>query len=287
MPVVSLKEIVDRAFAERYGVPAINVVNDLTMEAVLAAAVQERSPVIIQTSVKTVRSIGLDLLFAMWREMTAGIEVPVSLHLDHCPDRAVISACLRKGWNSVLFDASSLPVEENQRQTIEVVAEARSYGAHVEGRDRGDHRGGRRHRLGRGCRNPVASGGDRVHRGRPGSTCSPRRSATRTASTAPSPSSTRSASPTSSRHEPVPIALHGGTGMTDAQFTDLIARGCAKVNISTALKVSYMQANLDFLRGAEERNSWDPPSLFSAVRAAVLDLAADHMRKFGSVGKAW
>ena len=63
--------------------------------------------------------------------------------------------------------------------------------------------------------------------------------------------------------QPIPIALHGGTGMTDAQFTDLIARGCAKVNISTALKVSYMQANLDFLRGAEERDSWDPPSLFS------------------------
>ena len=75
--------------------------------------------------------------------------------------------------------------------------------------------------------------------------------------------------------------------MTDAQFTDLIARGCAKVNISTALKVTYMRANLDFLRAAEERDSWDPPSLFTAVRGAVLDLAADHMRKFGSVGKAW
>ena len=54
MPVVPLKEIVDRAFAERYGVAAINVVNDLTMEAVLAAAVEQRAPVIIQTSVKTV-----------------------------------------------------------------------------------------------------------------------------------------------------------------------------------------------------------------------------------------
>jgi fructose/tagatose bisphosphate aldolase len=87
--------------------------------------------------------------------------------------------------------------------------------------------------------------------------------------------------------EPIPIALHGGTGMTDAQFTDLIARGCAKVNISTALKVTYMKATLAFLRGAEERDSWDPPSLFSSVRGAVLDLAADHMRRFGSVGKAW
>ena len=75
--------------------------------------------------------------------------------------------------------------------------------------------------------------------------------------------------------------------MTDAQFTDLIARGCAKVNISTALKVAYMRANLDYLRTAEERDHWDPPSLFTSVRGAVLDLAADHMRRFGSVGRAW
>ncbi len=86
--------------------------------------------------------------------------------------------------------------------------------------------------------------------------------------------------------EPVPIALHGGTGMTDAQFSDLISRGCAKVNISTALKISYMKANLAFLRGAEQRDSWDPPSLFKDVRAAVMDMTAAHMRRFGSVGKA-
>jgi len=86
--------------------------------------------------------------------------------------------------------------------------------------------------------------------------------------------------------EPVPIALHGGTGMTDAQFRDLISRGCAKVNISTALKIAYMKANLGFLHGAEERDSWDPPSLFTHVRAAVMEMAAEHMRRFGSVGRA-
>ena len=59
--------------------------------------------------------------------------MPVALHLDHCPERDVISACLAKGWNSVLFDASKLTVEENKRQCIEVVAEARRYGADVEG----------------------------------------------------------------------------------------------------------------------------------------------------------
>jgi ketose-bisphosphate aldolase len=133
MPIVSMQEILDQAFRKRYGVAAFNIFNDLSLEAILAAAVEARSPVIIQTSVKTVKSLGLDVLFAMWTEMTRDISVPVSLHLDHCPDLEVISACLAKGWNSVLFDASALPVAENKRQTIGVVAEARRYGAGVEG----------------------------------------------------------------------------------------------------------------------------------------------------------
>ncbi len=75
--------------------------------------------------------------------------------------------------------------------------------------------------------------------------------------------------------------------MTDAQFADLIARGCAKVNISTALKRTFMKSNLTFLKQAETDDKWDPPSLFKAVRADVLAMAADHMRRFGSEGKAW
>jgi fructose-bisphosphate aldolase class II len=283
---VPLKEMLDRALTERYGIAAINVVNDLTLEAVLAAAVDQHSPVIIQTSVKTVRAAGMDLLFAMWRELTAGIEVPVSLHLDHCPDREFISDCLRKGWNSVLFDASALPVEENMRQTVEVVAEARSYGAHVEGEieaitgvedDIGSDEEARRQSL------PVAlefirTTGVDVFAPAIGNAhgvyhSEPRLDAQRVSDIVAA--------------KPIPIALHGGTGLTDAQFTDLIARGCAKVNISTALKVTYMKANLAFLRGAQERDTWDPPSLFTAVRTAVRDMAADHMRRFGSVGKAW
>jgi ketose-bisphosphate aldolase len=285
VPVVPLKDIVDRAFAERYGVAAINIVNDLTLEAVLAAAVQERSPLIVQTSVKTVRSIGLDLLYAMWRELTADIDVPVSLHLDHCPDREVISSCLRKGWNSVLFDASALPVEENKRQTIEVVAEARSYGASVEGEIEsitgvedgiGSNTESQRQSLpvaldfiratGVDVFAPAIGNAHGVYR------TEPRLDAQRVSDIVAA--------------QPVPIALHGGTGMTDAQFADLIARGCAKVNISTALKVRYMRASLAFLRDAEERDRWDPPSLFTAVRAEIIDMAAGFMGRFGSVGQA-
>ncbi|GAA3598890.1 class II fructose-bisphosphate aldolase [Kribbella ginsengisoli] len=286
MAVVALKEIVDRALADRYGVPAINIVNDLTLEAVLATAVDRRSPMIVQTSVKTVRSIGADVLMAIWRGMTAGIEVPVTLHLDHCPDRAVISDCLAKGWNSVLFDASVLPVEENQRQTVEVVREAHAVGAHVEGEIEsitgvedgiGSDAEAKRQSLEVSLAFIKETGVD-VFAPSIGN-------AHGIYSSAPELDGQRVTDLVEATG--IPIALHGGSGMTDAQFHDLIARGCAKVNISTALKIAYMKANLDFLRDAEAKNSWDPPSLFRHVRADVVTLVDGLVDRFGSAGKAW
>jgi fructose-bisphosphate aldolase class II len=85
----------------------------------------------------------------------------------------------------------------------------------------------------------------------------------------------------------VPIALHGGSGMTDAQFHDLISRGCAKVNISTALKIEFMTASLAFLKEAEAADKWDPPSLFKDVRSRIVDLTTGLAGTFGSAGKAW
>lgn len=285
MPIVPFKEILKDAFDKRYGVGAFNIVNDLTLEAVLQAAEAARSPVIVQTSVKTVKSIGLDVLYTMWIEMTRNITVPVCIHLDHCPDRAVITACLARGWGSVLFDASALPYEENRRQTIEVVAEAKPYGAGVEGEIEGikgvedgvgaDAESDRKTletaldfigATGVDCFAPAIGNAHGVYK------------------VTPQLDNQRVTDIVTTR--PIPIALHGGTGLTNQQFQDLIARGCAKVNISTALKMTYMQSNLAFLREAETKNKWDPPSLFKHVSQAVRDMVAGYLQVFGSVGKA-
>lgn len=85
----------------------------------------------------------------------------------------------------------------------------------------------------------------------------------------------------------VPIALHGGSGLSGDDFSDLIGRGCAKVNISTALKMRFMQANLIFLQAAAERDDWEPLALFRQVKREVQDVTTEHLRLFGSPGKAW
>ncbi len=283
MPVVPTQEILKRAFAERYGVAAINVVNDLTMEAVLAAAEELRAPLIVQTSVKHVEMTGVEVMYAMWAEMTKRISVPVALHLDHCPDRAVISACLAAGWNSVLFDASKLTVEENKRQCIEVVAEARRYGALVEGEIEGFKR-------------TEEMTGDEAEHVQTLETVVDFVEATGVDVFAPAIGNAHGTYKTAPHLDSqrvtdiveatgIPVALHGGTGMSAEQFTDLISRGCAKVNISTALKIAFMKSGYDFM--TENPGKYDPPSIFKAQRAAVKDMAADHIRKFDSVGKAW
>ena len=284
MPIVPTQEILQRAFRDRYGVAAINIVNDLTLEAVLAAAEELRAPLIVQTSVKTVKMEGADVLFGMWQSLAGQVSVPVALHLDHCPDRAVISDCLARGWNSVLFDASKLSVEENRRQCIEVVAEARRYGAAVEGEIEGiqgveDGVGSNApsaiqsldvaldfiRATGIDCFAPAIGNAHGMYR------------------TAPELDSQRVSDIVSA--EPIPIALHGGTGMRPEQFSDLIARGCAKVNISTALKIEFMKSGYDYMTA--HPGEYDPPALFRAQRAAVIEMAKGHITMFGSAGKAW
>lgn len=286
MPVVSMKEILDRAFTERYGVAAFNILNDLTIEAIFASAVEEQAPVIIQTSVKTVRQYGRDQLFGIFSALARDVPVPVTLHLDHCPERSVISDCLAGGWNSVLFDAHELDVAENLRQTTEVMAEARRYGANVEGEiegiqgvedDIGSDEASRAQsvevavefikKTGVDCFAPAIGNAHGQY------TAAPKLDHQRVTELVEATG--------------VPMALHGGTGLSEDQFRDLISRGCAKVNISTAIKESFMKSGLEFLRGAEEKGKWDPPSLFRHQRSAVLETARYHIRLFGGTGRAW
>ncbi len=282
MPIVPTREILARAFAERYGVAAINIINDLTMDAVIAAAEELRAPILVQTSPKTVKQTGLDVLYAMWVEMARRTTVPVALHLDHCPDRDVISDCLAKGWSSVLFDASKLTVEENKRQCIEVVAEARRYGADVEGEIEGFKR---TEDLTRDEAQHVQSLDvvvDFVRETGVDIFAPAIGNAHGTYKAAPTLDSQRVTDIVEATGKPV--ALHGGTGMAPEQFSDLIARGCAKVNISTALKIAYMQSGYDFM--TEHPGDFDPPKLFTAQYTAVKEMAKYHIRLFGSEGKA-
>jgi ketose-bisphosphate aldolase len=268
-----------------YAVPAVNILDDLSLRAVIAAAVAASSPMIIQISVKTVRSIGTDLITTMFRSAAADVPVPVALHLDHCPDRAVISDVVRAGWSSVLFDASNRDLETAERETAEVVAEAHAAGVDVEseieniigvedgvGSDVSLHSydvatlAAVAERTGVDLLAPQLGTAHGEYKAAP----------------VLLPSRVRELSALTERS----IVLHGGTGLSADDFATFIAAGVSKINISTGVKVAYMRSAEKHLAEARARDKWDPPSMFRDISDAVQAAIAVHIEEFGSAGKA-
>jgi fructose-bisphosphate aldolase class II len=283
--VAATRDLVGAAFAGRYAVPAFNVFDDFSLRGVLQAAEELRSPVIAQVSVKTVRGLGASYLRSLFLERASAVGIPASLHLDHCPDRAVASQALQAGFESLLFDASGLSFEDALAQTREVVAEARGYGAAVESEIEGirgveDGVGsaeeGERYPIERLAWFIAETGVDLfapaigTAHGRYGTAprLSPERVSALVAATG------------------IPQVLHGGTGLTADDFRDLVARGCAKVNVSTAIKEAFLKAGLGHLLQARAEGHWDPPRFFGAAEAAVAEAARRHITAVGAAGKA-
>ena len=85
---------------------------------------------------------------------------------------------------------------------------------------------------------------------------------------------------------PVPVVLHGGTGLTDDDFRRFITNGVAKVNLSTTLKLTYMRAAQAHIAAAEVKGKWEPVKMFDDISAAVKATVVEHMQQLGSAGAA-
>lgn len=268
-----------------YAVPAVNILDDLSLRAVVAGAVAASAPLIVQLSVKTVRSTGTELLTTMFRLATRDAPVPVALHLDHCPDRSVIDDVVAAGWSSVLFDASDRDLAAAERETAEVVAQAHAAGLDVEseieniigvedgiGSDVSRHSYSVRElvevaeRTGADLIAPQLGTAHGEYRARP--VLLPERVRELAALT------------------DLSIVLHGGTGLSAEDFRAFIAAGVSKINISTAVKVAYMRSAAAHLDDARARDRWDPPSMFRDVSAAVQAAIVPLVEQFGAAGHA-
>jgi len=282
MPVVSLPEIMDRAFQQRYGVAAFNTVDDITMDGVIKAAVKSRSPLIVQVSVKTVKFWGVEVVKDMFGDMAGRVPVPVTLHLDHCPDPEFAKTCLKAGWNSVLFDGSGLSYAENLTITRDIVTFAKQFGASVEGEvvgvpgvedGVGTEAGGELlpieqevdfiRETGIYCYAPPIGTAHGFYKAEPTIRYDRMDQLVKTTN--------------------LPMVLHGGTGLLDDVYGRLISLGAAKVNISTALKKTYADGFAKYLQ--QYPTQYDPLKLIGAVQNDVINKAQGLFRVFGSEGQ--
>jgi fructose-bisphosphate aldolase, class II len=129
--LVSALPLLKKARAKTFAVPAFNVNNLEILKAVMEAAKEMRSPVIIQTSEGAIHYAGMDYLTAMAR-VAATETVPVVFHLDHGKDLKLIRQAIRSGYTSIMFDGSLLPLRENVKKTKQVVSWAHPEGVSVE-----------------------------------------------------------------------------------------------------------------------------------------------------------
>ena len=129
---VTLKEVLKDADQLNLAIGAFNTHNLEMLPAIIKAAGNQKTPVIVQTSCGTANYVGHKNLVAVCKSMAEEYGVNVVLHLDHAKDFGEIRKAIRAGYSSVMFDGSSLPFKENILGTKQVVNFARDFGVSVE-----------------------------------------------------------------------------------------------------------------------------------------------------------
>jgi len=132
MKLVPFKEMLLQAQAGGYAVPALNVSNMETVQAITKAAQLEHSPLIVQLYHEDLEYAGVDFMTAMTITAAAPCTVPISLSLDHGKSFEQAKKCVDAGFTGVMIDLSSDDFKENIRATIEVVKYAHLRGVSVE-----------------------------------------------------------------------------------------------------------------------------------------------------------
>ena len=284
MSLMNMSRMLKKAKESGYAVGAFNILDYNSFKAVVNAAEELNSPVIVQTSVKTVLFWGYGAILSWAKELTEYSKVPVALHLDHCKDIDVIKECIDNGWTSVMIDASSKPFEENlslsgyvveiaKQKNVSVEAELGAIGGvedeiNVADDDTrlADPKKAERfcRELSLDCFAPAIGTAHGLYKGEPKIDFERLKVIAETTG--------------------IPLALHGGTGLSEKIFKNCIYLGCAKVNISTQLKHTFIDSFVSYQ--SEHPKEYNP---LNGLRAQYIKLKEDTIEKiqlFGSAGQA-
>ncbi len=132
MPLVTTTEMFKKAYAGGYAIGAFNVNNMETIQAIVEAADECRSPVILQVSAGARKYANPVFLRHLVQAAVETTDIPIAMHLDHGADFEICKSCIEVGFTSVMIDASSKPWEENIALTKKVVEYAHDHGVVVE-----------------------------------------------------------------------------------------------------------------------------------------------------------
>lgn len=278
--LVTMKEILDRAKAGKYGVTAPNVQSEDTVRAVIEVAEKYKAPMIID--VNTFIHPDLPWFIGMIRDLASKATVPIAINLDHGKTYEDIILGIRSGYTSIMVDRSNLPYEENVAQTKEVVKMCKVLGISVEAE------------LGH-----VGQGQNYDYDGANNLT-DPQEAARFIEETGVDCLAVAIGT-AHGRYKGIPhidferlekiveackdtpLVLHGGSGTGDENLAKAIRCGIQKVNLATELIVAGKEELEKFIKDP----NFDKWKLIPSFKKGYMDRLSHYVELFGQKGKAW
>ncbi|MFD2117532.1 class II fructose-1,6-bisphosphate aldolase [Paenibacillus yanchengensis] len=284
MPLVSMNDFLPRAKDNKFAVGQFNMNNLEFAQATVEAAIAENSPFIYGVSEGALRYMGIEFTVAMAKAAAEKSGLPIALHLDHGSSFEVAMQCIRAGFSSVMFDGSHYGLEENIALTKEVVRAARAMGVSVEGElgtiggveddlsvDEADATLANPEEAIRfyeetqvdcvaiavGTAHGMYKGEPKIHYD----------IIEKVASAIP-----------------VPVVLHGGSGVPDEAIRKAILAGVGKINVNTENQVACTNAIREVLNA--KADVIDPRKYMTPARDAMVQVIREKMRLFGSSNQA-
>ncbi len=286
--LVNAKEMLLKAKKEKYAVGQFNINNLEWTKAVLLTAQECNSPVILGVSEGAGKYMcGYKTVVGMVKGMIEelGITVPVALHLDHGSFEHALKV-IEAGFSSVMFDGSHYSIEENIEKTKEVIRLAHEKGLSVEaevgsigGEEDGVVGGGEVADVAE-CKmiadlgvDMLAAGIGNIHGKYPENWAGLRFDVLEKIS---------------GETSPMPLVLHGGTGIPADMIQKAISLGVSKINVNTECQLSFAEATRKYVEAGKdlEGKGFDPRKLLAPGTEAIKATVKEKMELFGSVNKA-
>jgi len=304
--LVTNNEVLVPAMKNGYAVGAFNISNLESLQAIVEAALEERSPLIIAATPSTIKYAGLDNIVLLVRNAAKRLPLPASLHLDHGKDLETVKKCVDAGFTSVMIDGSHLKFEENVAITRKAVEIAHKKGVSVEAE------------LGR-----LAGIEETAVEEREAFLTDPeaaRKFVEETGVDALAVAIGTSHGAYKFKGEPkldferlkairrnldIPLVLHGASsvpqhiiekatrygaklkgakGIPEEHIKKAISLGISKINIDTDLRLAFTAAVRETLTVSPE--IFDPRKILGPARQAMKEVVKSKMRLFGSSNKA-
>lgn len=282
--LVTGKELLLDAQKRGYAVGAFNVNNMEIVQAIIEAAEETNSPVILQASQGGIKYAGVEYIAALGKIAARNAKVPVALHLDHGTDFDQVMLCIRHGFTSVMIDGSRFPLDENIAYTKKVIEVAHAVGVSVEA-ELGKI-GGTEDHITVDERDATFTDPDEALRFVNETNVDFLAIAVGTAHGVykGEPKLDFDRIKTLRGILRVPLVLHGSSGVPEEALKKAISLGIAKINIDTDLRIAFADGVKNFIK--ENPDNIDPRKILGPAKSMMKEKIMEKMHIFGSVNKA-